>query len=151
MARDDSRTSYAYPAPLSEALRSIQDHQHSLSVYVEELLRRIDLVDPHVQAFLAEPKRRERLRGEMTELRRRFPDTAERPPLYGATVGVKDIFHVDGFVTRAGTSLPPQLFEGEEAAVDHGAKRRRSTDNRQDRDDGVCLLRTGPHTQPARY
>jgi Asp-tRNA(Asn)/Glu-tRNA(Gln) amidotransferase A subunit family amidase len=32
-------------------------------------------------------------------------------------VGVKDIVHVDGFETRAGTALPPSLFAGSEASV----------------------------------
>jgi len=31
-------------------------------------------------------------------------------------VGIKDIFHVDGFVTRAGTRVPPERFAGPEAA-----------------------------------
>ncbi len=117
MARGSSRTSYIYPASLSAALRSIQEHQHSLSVYVEELVQRVASVDPHVHAFLAEPARRQRLRTQTAELRSRYAGPGARPPLFGATVGVKDIFHVDGFVTRAGTNLPPQLFAGDEAAV----------------------------------
>ena len=31
-------------------------------------------------------------------------------------VGVKDIFHVDGWLTRAGSRLPPEALRGEEAA-----------------------------------
>ena len=48
-------------------------------------------------------------------LQGRFPDPGRRPSLYGALVAVKDILHVDGFVTRAGTQVPPELFAGPEA------------------------------------
>ena len=46
------------------------------------------------------------------KLRSRYPARRSARRCIGATVGVKDIFHVDGFVTRAGTNLPPQLFAG---------------------------------------
>lgn len=36
--------------------------------------------------------------------------------LAGHLLGVKDILHVDGMVTGAGTTLPPSLFEGAEAS-----------------------------------
>ena len=51
------------------------------------------------------------------QLQAQYPDPAARPALFGALLGVKDIFHVDGFVTRAGASVPPELFAGEEAEV----------------------------------
>jgi Asp-tRNA(Asn)/Glu-tRNA(Gln) amidotransferase A subunit family amidase len=35
--------------------------------------------------------------------------------LFGVPVGVKDIFHVAGFVTRAGSRLPAELLQGPEA------------------------------------
>jgi Asp-tRNA(Asn)/Glu-tRNA(Gln) amidotransferase A subunit family amidase len=75
--------------------------------------------EPIVRAFLPEDPedhRFERLRREMDELSRRWPDPAQRPPLYGVPVGVKDIFHVDGFTTRAGSRLPPEVLQGPEAA-----------------------------------
>ena len=75
----------------------------------------VDAVDPDVQALLPEPGRRERLHAEAAALEQRFPEPATRPPLYGALVGVKDIFHVDGFVTRAYSVVPPELFAGAEA------------------------------------
>ena len=116
MAASDGHGSYVYPSTLSEALRSMQEYQHSLSVYVEQLVQRIEDVNPHIHALLAEAERPRRLRNESDALRKKYTDPAMRPALYGSTLGVKDIFHVEGFVTRAGTSLPPQLFEGSEAA-----------------------------------
>ena len=70
-------------------------------------LDRIDAVDPLVHAFLPEPDRRARL-------------TAATPPagpLTGVPLGVKDIYRVDGFATRAGSALPPEVFEGPEASL----------------------------------
>ncbi len=111
----DKRTQFVYPASLSEALHSIQVDQHSLSIYIEEAVHHVNEVNPMVRAFLPETNRRQRLLEDMSELRRTYRGADNRPPLYGATVGVKDIFHVDGFVTKAGSNLPPELFSGGEA------------------------------------
>jgi Asp-tRNA(Asn)/Glu-tRNA(Gln) amidotransferase A subunit family amidase len=72
--------------------------------------------EPGLQAFLPEEGRFERLRREEEALRARWPDPARRPPLFGVPVGVKDIFHVDGFETRGGSRLPPEALQGPEAA-----------------------------------
>src|SRR5690606_35726829 len=76
---------------------------------------RITRHEPGVLALLPEDGRFARLRREAAELLDRFPDPAARPPLFGALVGVKDIFNVDGFPTRAGSDLPPALFAWPEA------------------------------------
>jgi len=68
--------------------------------------------EPTVRALLPEEGRLERLRREMAALEARYPDPAARPPLFGVLVGVKDIFHVDGFPTRAGSHLPPEVLAG---------------------------------------
>ena len=106
---------YTNAAPLAATVASLRQGQHSFSLYLDQMGARIDTFDARVQALLPEPKRMARLRRELAALRERFPDPAARPPLYGALVGVKDIFHVDGFVTRAGSQVPPELFAGPEA------------------------------------
>jgi len=73
--------------------------------------------EDEVQAYLPEENRFARLRQEVDALESAYPDPEARPPLYGLIVGVKDIFHVDGFLTRAGTALPADLFQGEQAAL----------------------------------
>jgi Asp-tRNA(Asn)/Glu-tRNA(Gln) amidotransferase A subunit family amidase len=83
---------------------------------VEQALDRLDVVDPQIEAFVPEPNRRERLLREAEALQQRYPDPAKRPPLYGVLVGIKDIYRVDGIPTRAGSSLPPELFEGQQAS-----------------------------------
>ena len=72
--------------------------------------------EPSLQALLPEPGRFDRLRQEAAALEARYPDPAARPPLFGTLVAVKDIFHVDGFVTRAGSKLPESLLQGPQAA-----------------------------------
>jgi len=74
-----------------------------------------DSREPTVLSFLPEENRFERLRKDADELISRFPDSKNRPPLFGMFVGVKDIFHVDGFTTQAGSKLPSQDLQGEEA------------------------------------
>jgi Asp-tRNA(Asn)/Glu-tRNA(Gln) amidotransferase A subunit family amidase len=83
---------------------------------LETLEARFAEREPAVQAFLPEEGRFERLRRERADMERRWPDPARRPPLFGVPVGVKDIFHVDGFETRAGSRLPPEVLQGSEAA-----------------------------------
>lgn len=58
--------------------------------------------EPTVRAFVTEPGRAARLRREAAALEARGRSAA----LGGLLLGVKDIFHVDGLPTRAGSSLP---------------------------------------------
>lgn len=102
--------------PLAETVAALRSGQTDLNDYVHAACDRIDAVDAHVEALLPEPERRARLLADAAELAARFPEPAARPPLYGALIGVKDIFHVDGFVTRSGSLVPPELFTGPEAA-----------------------------------
>lgn len=94
----------------------LRGNRLDLLSYIDEICDRIDASDDKVQALLPEPDRRARLIREAKALRSRFPEPGTRPPLYGVPVGVKDIFRVDGFLTRAGSRLPPELFSGPEAA-----------------------------------
>lgn len=72
--------------------------------------------EPRLHSFIEEKDRFKRLRREAIELARRYPNPAKRPPLYGLLVGVKDIFHVDGFATQAGSRLPARALRGDQAA-----------------------------------
>ncbi len=83
--------------------------------YVAVLEKRCAAVEPEIQSLMAEPGRFDRLRAEAARLAERFPQPAQRPPLYGVPVGVKDIFRVDGLPTTAGSRLPVELFEGAES------------------------------------
>jgi Asp-tRNA(Asn)/Glu-tRNA(Gln) amidotransferase A subunit family amidase len=88
----------------------------ALSAYIDALEAHVAAHEPHVLAFIPEEARFARLRIEAEALQRQYPDPDLRPPLYGLLVGVKDIFHVDGFTTRAGSRVPPEALQGPEAA-----------------------------------
>jgi Asp-tRNA(Asn)/Glu-tRNA(Gln) amidotransferase A subunit family amidase len=82
---------------------------------IELVEERIAARESEVRAFVAEEGRFERLRREAKALLSRFPDSGERPPMFGVLIGVKDIFLIDGFPTRAGSRLPAEVFQGPEA------------------------------------
>lgn len=86
--------------------------------YMELLQQRFTALEPLVEAFV--PQAQEpwsRMASELKALEKRFPQTGVRPPLYGIPVGVKDVIHVEGFPTRAGSVLDPQLLTGEEGPL----------------------------------
>lgn len=104
-------------ARLTEAVEALGSGQESPRAYAEACCDRVAEIDPEVRALVPEDDRRERVLAAATDVGKRFPDTDERPPLFGVPVGVKDIVHVDGLHTRAGSELPPDVLAGPEAAV----------------------------------
>jgi Asp-tRNA(Asn)/Glu-tRNA(Gln) amidotransferase A subunit family amidase len=85
--------------------------------WLDDLEARFAEREPSVQAFLPETARFERLRREAAELAAAGPDPMRRASLFQVPVGVKDIFHIDGFPTRAGSRLPPEELGGPEAVA----------------------------------
>ncbi|KPI01688.1 Amidase [Actinobacteria bacterium OK074] len=71
-------------------------------------LQRIAETDAEVEAFEEEPDRDTRLARTSTE---------SSGPLRGATLGVKDIFAVEGLPTTGGSALDPDEFAGPEASA----------------------------------
>lgn len=63
------KTSYLNPAELGQQLELLQRGQHSMSLYLEQMCRRIDHIDPEVKAMLPESDRLHRLRAEAALLR----------------------------------------------------------------------------------
>jgi Asp-tRNA(Asn)/Glu-tRNA(Gln) amidotransferase A subunit family amidase len=104
------------PALLANQASERRSGTQSLAAYLEETFAHLAAAEPQIEALLPEQDRRDRLLAEAEALQNRYPNPAERPPLYGILVGVKDIFSVEGFPTRAGSELPARLFEGPEAA-----------------------------------
>ena len=84
---------------------------------VKTTRERVTTLEPDIRSLLAAESRWDRLTAEAERLAARYPSPANRPPLYGVPVGVKDIFHVDGFSTKAGASIPADELAGEEASV----------------------------------
>ena len=73
---------------------------------------RFEDAERRVAAFVEEAGRWQRVEREVAAL----GAAAERGVLHGVPLGVKDIFHVDGLPTRAGSLLPPQALAGAEAS-----------------------------------
>ncbi len=107
---------FTCPAPLAPILREQRGGDLDLEQHVRAACNRIERCEAALHALLPEPGRQNRLLEAAAALRDRYPDPARRPPLYGVLVGIKDIIRVDGFLTRAGSRLPPHLFAGPEAA-----------------------------------
>lgn len=99
----------------AQLIHAFRDDVISAEGLVSSLQSLFDSREPSVLAFLPEENRFERLRKEAEELVSRFPDSKNRPPLFGMLIGVKDIFHVDGFITQAGSRLPSNELQGSEA------------------------------------
>ncbi|MGW5446694.1 amidase [Streptomyces asiaticus] len=78
---------------------------------------RIEAEDGEIQAFVPEPGRRERLARAARVADERWGDVDGRPPLYGVMVGVKDIVHVEGMPTGAGSDVPAEALAGAEASL----------------------------------
>ncbi|MDX1523098.1 MAG: amidase [Anaerolineae bacterium] len=96
-------------------VKALRSGELDLTIYLTQLEAHFTEREPEVQAFLPETNRFERLRRDAAALAEQFPDPADRPPLYGIPVGVKDMFHVDGFLTQAGSRVPPDILAGPEA------------------------------------
>ena len=71
--------------------------------------------EPAIQALLPDEGRFDRLYDEADALVLTYPDLVRRPLMFGALLGVKDIFYVEGFPTQAGSRLPGETFQGREA------------------------------------
>ena len=102
--------------PLAPRCQALRRGDLAVRASVEEACQRIDAVEHDIAALVPEPRRRERLLAEAEALDRRASEPAAPPPLYGLLVGVKDVIHVDGFVTEAGSAVPSGAFAGREAS-----------------------------------
>lgn len=83
--------------------------------HLEQLEYHFTSKEQEIFAFVPEPGRFKRLRFEARSLFEQFPDPKKRPSLFGLIVGVKDIFHVDGHTTSAGSHVPANVLQGSEA------------------------------------
>ena len=82
---------------------------------LDRLEAQFETREAHVLAFVPEEQRIQRLRREALALLEQYPDSRNRPAMFGLLVGVKDIFHVAEFTTRAGSRLPAHLLAGPQA------------------------------------
>ena len=117
MSAGDQAGPMTTTADLAELARRLRTDDPEPAAHLAALEERFESIEPTVRAFVPEEGRWGRLADAATALERRYPDPGDRPALYGVPVGVKDIFHVDGLQTRAGSSVPPSALAGPQAAT----------------------------------
>jgi len=101
--------------PVDSVVTAVQDGELDPQSYVDACCDRISERESDVKALVQECDRRERLQRAVDEGVDTGP--AAEQPLRGIPVGIKDIIHVDGMTTGAGTALPPELYQGPEAEI----------------------------------
>jgi len=102
---------------LSKTISQLQNKKLTPEKLIDNLCDKLDKWDSKIKTFLPEPNRRECLQQDLKKIYKKFPDPEKRPILFGIPIGVKDIFHVDGFETKAGSGLPSEILQGKEAEV----------------------------------
>ena len=100
---------------IRDTIANLRSGELDLLHYLTSLCARIEAEEHKVHALIPRTFYRTRVLQEASDLLSRYPNPDSRPVLFGIPVGIKDIFRVAGFPTRAGSSLPPELFEGQEA------------------------------------
>ena len=102
---------------LSEVISQLRKQEITPEHLIDELCDKLDKWDSKIHAFLPEPNRRGRLQQDLKKLYHKFPDPNKRPILFGIPIGIKDIFHVDGFETKAGSNVPSEILQGKESVA----------------------------------
>src|SRR5678816_1125495 len=98
-----------------QLIETLRSNELTLSEYLAQVEARFLEYEPAIHTLIPEEHHFARLQKDADDLVLSYPDLINRPPLFGALVGVKDIFHVNGFTTQAGSLLPSEVLQGEEA------------------------------------
>ena len=94
----------------------------TLSDRLKVVRSRFQRLEPRVQAFVHESDRFSRCQADAPQIEAQLA-AGQALPLYGLTLGVKDIFHVDGLPTQAGSQLPAQALAGAQGPAVSALKR----------------------------
>lgn len=106
-----------YECRLVRIVPKLRYGETALDSYYGTVFDRLDAVENEIHAFVEGSVGREQAARQRTHLESRWTNEQFRPPLYGVPIGIKDVFRVDGYETRGGSSLPPELLAGPESAV----------------------------------
>ncbi|HKK49103.1 MAG TPA: amidase [Alkalispirochaeta sp.] len=102
------------PQSLAEMHERLAAGHTTLEEELSCLLARVGSQEKKIHALVNDEsaaERKKRIFAAAADLEQRWPDSGDRPPLFGALVGIKDLFHVTGFPTRGGSALPAEVFE----------------------------------------
>jgi Asp-tRNA(Asn)/Glu-tRNA(Gln) amidotransferase A subunit family amidase len=106
-----------YHSRLGDVAPELRFGRRDLQEYYDTVTDRIVALDDEIHAFVDGSVTDDRITHQLTRLTDASASQLFPPPLYGVPVGVKDVFHVDGFPTRAGASVPPDALAGSEGTV----------------------------------
>ncbi len=98
-----------------QLIDDLRSNALTLPAFLGQVETQFAELEPSVLAFVPEEDRFKRLQADADKLRHHYPDLVNRPLVFGALAGVKDIFHVSGFQTQAGSRLPSEVLQGKEA------------------------------------
>ena len=88
---------------VAEMIRQIQRRKLSPVILMESLLKRIDLLELSLQAWVTID--RQRLFQEARRCQEEILKGKIRGPLHGIPIGVKDIFYTSGMKTTGGSKI----------------------------------------------
>jgi Asp-tRNA(Asn)/Glu-tRNA(Gln) amidotransferase A subunit family amidase len=106
----------SFATSLPDLLEELRTGSTPVGDHIAAILRHVEEREPEILSLIPEEHRVERL-GILADALLQRRAGADSPALLGAVVGVKDIFHVDGLPTRAGSDLPPEALAGKQASV----------------------------------
>lgn len=101
--------------PLEPRLTELRSQELTVAAYYRMLKRRFEAIEPTIQAFVEGSPQWESVQHRCRTLERGY--NPKMSSLFGVPVGIKDLFHVNGLPTRAGSTLPPATLTGEEGSV----------------------------------
>ncbi|MCY0870939.1 MAG: amidase [Firmicutes bacterium] len=102
---------------LEETSKGLRNGALDLQTYITNTCKRMRQVEPIVHALVPEKNYETRLFHEADRLTRTYPIDDFRPGLFGVLVGIKDLYHVDGFPTHAGSNFPSTVLNGNQSSL----------------------------------
>ena len=84
---------------------------------LNECCKRFKEVDYKIKSFLPETVNCEKLEKNLKALTESVDSISDKYPFLGIPIGIKDIFHIEGYQTKAGSLLPPEILTGNESSL----------------------------------
>ena len=109
MKREEFNIPYIIENSNNDNLKLEEIIEHSLAV--------INKKEDKIAALLPEENKKIRLEQNIIELKQNHQNNNFKPNLFGILVAVKDIFHLEGFKTRAGSRLDQDLLTENEGSL----------------------------------